>query len=198
MTASGVRVRAARPADAEALARVHVASWQWAYRGIVPDAVLDALSWQERRDQWQERLGGDLDPQMRTWVAVGSGTAAPDDRSESAAGSEHVVGFASFGPSRDDDTTATTAELYAIYVAPHQARRGAGRALLRTGVKALPAEFERLDVWVLADNVPARRFYARHGLAPDGMEKTLDIGGAQLVEVRCSALVSVVRERLAT
>jgi RimJ/RimL family protein N-acetyltransferase len=39
----GWEVRRATTADAEEIARVNVASWRAAYRGLVPDAVLDRM-----------------------------------------------------------------------------------------------------------------------------------------------------------
>lgn len=36
-------IRLAAVADAEALAALHLHAWQWAYRGQLPDAYLDAL-----------------------------------------------------------------------------------------------------------------------------------------------------------
>jgi HAD superfamily hydrolase (TIGR01509 family) len=39
-----VRVREATPADAGAIARVHIESWRSTYRGIVPDEYLESLS----------------------------------------------------------------------------------------------------------------------------------------------------------
>jgi hypothetical protein len=41
-------IRRASQSDARAIAEVHVASWRETYRGIVPDAFLDALSVAER------------------------------------------------------------------------------------------------------------------------------------------------------
>ena len=46
-----VEVRQAIDGDAQAIAEVHVASWQGAYRGLLPDALLDGQS-VERRAQW--------------------------------------------------------------------------------------------------------------------------------------------------
>jgi hypothetical protein len=83
-----ITVRSAMPEEAEAIARMHVRSWQAAYRGLFPDAYLDGLDWRE----WAERRRADIadgDKQVR--VAV-DGTV--------------VLGFASFGPTRDDDLPA--------------------------------------------------------------------------------------------
>ncbi len=41
-------LRPAEPADAMAVARVHVRSWQAAYRGLLPDAYLDGLRPEDR------------------------------------------------------------------------------------------------------------------------------------------------------
>jgi len=41
-------IRPATPEDARAIAEVHVASWRYAYRGLLPDDVLDRLSVEER------------------------------------------------------------------------------------------------------------------------------------------------------
>ena len=48
-----------------------------------------------------------------------------------------------------------------LYVRPDLLRRGIGRALLRRAKERLPSGFR---LWVFLENVPARRFYERHGL----------------------------------
>ena len=48
-------IRPARPADAEAIARVHVYGWQEAYAGLLPDDFLAGLgrTLDRRRDFWE-------------------------------------------------------------------------------------------------------------------------------------------------
>ena len=48
-----------------------------------------------------------------------------------------------------------------LYVRPDLLRRGIGSALLRRAMERLPSGFR---LWVFLQNVPARRFYERHGL----------------------------------
>ena len=48
-----------------------------------------------------------------------------------------------------------------LYVHPDLLRRGIGSALLQRAKERLPSGFR---LWVFQENVPARRFYERHGL----------------------------------
>jgi L-amino acid N-acyltransferase YncA len=100
------------------MADLHVCSWRAAYRGIVPDAVLDGLSIDARRDFWTKAIGRDSpgpSNEARIWVVEESGT---------------VRGFAATGPSRDDDTEPGAGEVNAIYRAPEAWGRGVGQRLL--------------------------------------------------------------------
>ena len=155
-------VRRAVAADAEAVARVHVAAWQSGYRGLLPDDLLASLSVRQRTEQWHGRLAGAQD--ATTWVA-----------------GEPVLGFASVGPSRDDDAPAGTGELYALYVHPAAWRTGVGSRLMTAALDVLG---DAATLWVLEGNERARLFYARHGWRPDGARKQDSRGAAVLDEVR--------------
>ncbi len=155
-------VRRAAPADADAITRVHIATWRTAYRGIVPDAFLDTIPF----DEWVARRRDSLtDPERHTFVAERDG---------------EIVGLASSGPSRDA-AGAFAGELYAIYVLRDHARAGVGRALFDATCEAMIAAGRpSLHLWVLHDN-PSREFYVR--LAGVGGEsRNIEIGGASLRE----------------
>ncbi|WP_231991440.1 hypothetical protein [Mycobacterium ulcerans] len=47
-----IEVRAATPEDAYDVARVHVRSWQWAFRGLISQDYLDNLSPQDWVDRY--------------------------------------------------------------------------------------------------------------------------------------------------
>ena len=51
-----MEIRAATISDAYSIAEVQVAGWQAAYRGIMPDSVLDGLSVPKREEMWQRIL----------------------------------------------------------------------------------------------------------------------------------------------
>lgn len=167
--AGTISIRAATPDDARAIAEVHVASWRHAYRGLLPDDYLETLSVDEREAQ---RLAWFADPTPR------SGTLVADDAGR-------VVGFASFGPSRDDDAADDIGEVPAIYVEPAVLGRGVGRELLRAAMDALrDLGFSRATLWVLEANDPARRFYEKAGWRWDGTVSQHDFDCANLPVVR--------------
>src|SRR3712207_6687564 len=92
-----VHTRRAREADAEAIARVHVATWRGAYRDQLPPAFLDALSVEHRAEWWSRELRV-MPAERRPWIA------------ETRDG---IVGFAACGASRDPDAVPGTGEVYA-------------------------------------------------------------------------------------
>ena len=147
------RIREAVPADARAVAEIHVRSWQAAYRGQLSDDYLDGLSVDDRLEQHRASLEGPP-AEWRTWVA--------QDGAE-------VTGFAVTGPSQDADATERTGEVYAIYLQPDRVGTGLGRALFEHAVGDLRERgFEAVTLWVLETNERARRFYEAAGWTHDG------------------------------
>ena len=165
-----MRVRPADAADAAAIATVHVASWQGAYRGLLPDGYLDGLDVARWTAGWQ-RVLGDPVPGRVTLVAE-----TDDGR---------PVGFADVMPSRDADAAPGTGEITSIYALPDRWGTGVGRALMAAAEAALrKGGCRAATLWVLRDNERARRFYDRAGWVPDGTEKTDELAGVPVVEVR--------------
>jgi len=163
-----VTIRPATVDDAAGIARVHVRSWQEAYAGIVPDDYLRALDPEQRATRWAQALADGSADHVRTFVAQS------DDR---------LLGFVSYGPSRDEDARRHEREIYSIYLDPGTWGHGIARDLIRT-VLAEVGEQTPISLWVLADNARARHFYRRHGFSPDGVERLESFGGADLLEVR--------------
>jgi len=161
-------VRRATAEDSGAIAEIHVRSWQAAYRGIVPPEFLDSLSVEQRQRVWRQRLEG--------------GTSVTLVLEEQ----DKVLGWVSAGPSRDSDALSPTSELVAIYVAPEHWRRGVGQRLWSDAEGQLRrAGFLEVTLWVLKENAGALRFYRAIGFVVDpGIEKTVELGGAALIEIR--------------
>lgn len=154
-----MRIREASPDDARAIAEVHVRSWRWAYRGLIPDDYLDRLSVDDREVRWREGL---------TPPASNLGCVVAEDEGG------RVVGFAGFGAAADEATSPEGAgEVHAIYVDESVAGTGVGRELFAAASDGLRAQgFPRAFLWVLAANDRARRFYVKAGWSWDGAEST--------------------------
>ena len=150
----GAAIRTAIPADAAALARLHIDVWDDAYTGLVPQSILDERRGRvdERTQRWREIL----ESHDRNRVAV------------DAAG--ELIGFACSGPARDNDVDLDL-EVWALYVrAPHWGT-GVGYALFEDVVGDRAAY-----LWVLAGNERAIAFYQRQGFRLDGTEDQHDEG----------------------
>lgn len=148
-------LRLADPLDAQALAEMHVAAWRRAYRGILPDDFLDNLSIQASVDRWHQKLA---QPDRQVWVACEAGP---------------IVGFVSFGDSRDDDALSPlTGEIYSLYVHPDAWRHGIGSALMAQALDDLRTlGYAEVTLWVLRANQRARAFYEASDFAADGAFK---------------------------
>lgn len=136
-----VHCRIPTVADAEAISRLHVASWREAYAGIVPPAILDNVDMAERIARWRGYLAG----QGVTFLAEADGVAA---------------GFIRAGVPGDPIVEGADGHVFALYVLRRHHRKGIGRRLL--GLAA--AEWLRrggraMSVGVLTGNAPALAFY---------------------------------------
>ncbi|MBC9713327.1 GNAT family N-acetyltransferase [Streptomyces sp. TRM66268-LWL] len=164
-----LRVREMTEADLDDVAEIRVRGWQFAYRGLMPQSYLDAMSPEAdaaaRRKRWADPRPG----------AVGL-VAEREGR---------VIGFAAFGPTRDEDLAAGAHEVYALYVHPDGIGTGAGRALMDESLdRCRTAGVELVVLWVLIGNHRARRFYERAGFGPDGTSTAYDVDGVAVPEVR--------------
>jgi ribosomal protein S18 acetylase RimI-like enzyme len=149
-------IRPATVDDADAIAAVHVRTWQAAYANVLPASFLSSLDAGARAQRWRANLA--TRPPAATFVAVAA----------------NVVGFAAVGPDRGDPTCG---EVYAIYVDPPYWSSGTGLALMRQAERHLAAAgFNQIRLWVLEENPRARRFYERYGFRLDGLTKLDTIG----------------------
>ena len=174
-------VRPARAGDEPGIARVHVASWQDAYRGHMPADYLAALDVDKRAEAWRQRLPSAR--RSRGDVLV-------------AASGASIVGFAHYGPSRDQDADPRrTGEIGAIYLQPESIGQGVGRLLMERAVAGLAGlGYTDVTLWVLDGNTRARRFYERAGWAPDGAAKTDQSWGFPIPEVRYRRSLDLAQE----
>lgn len=171
-SAPDVVIRTATLEDAAALAEIHVSAWRAAYRGHMPDSVLDSLSVEQRTADWQQWL---KQPGPGTTLVVESDA--------------ELCAFCVFGPSRDDDAQEQpVGEILALNVHPKFWRRGYGADLCQAVLLAARQRpWKTLTLWMLKSNQRAQLFYQALGFTPDGMERLdSDIAGVMIDEVRYS------------
>ncbi|MBX3586669.1 MAG: GNAT family N-acetyltransferase [Ramlibacter sp.] len=161
-------VRPAQAGDAQSIAEIHVAAWQAAYTGLMPDEHLQGLSAAKRLPLWREAIEFS-EPQV--FVATEGDT---------------VAGFVGFDRSRDPKSKPTTGEVWAMYVAPGHWGQGAGLALWDAAREGLLEEgCTEVTLWVLLRNERALRFYELAGFKRElNTARTTTVGGAKLEEIR--------------
>jgi len=163
---TGVVFRPAQAGDAAAIAQVRIDAWRQTYRGMMPDAYLDALSLSDSAAFW-ERILLSGSPLASVYVADEGG---------------RIVGFAAANR-RDPPKLGFDTELSAIYLSADRKRQGIGRRLVAA---VAAAQRERgatnLVTWVIAKNHQARAFYEALG-GELLVEQPFQWDGLDLVEV---------------
>jgi len=162
-------VRPATVADAPAVAEIHVRSWQAAYRGMLSDQVLDSLSvseWTAKRRKFLQQPA----PEQRFWILESE---------------QRLEGFLDTGASRDAPAGDRVAEIYALYLHPRCWGQGLGRTLIERALKDLRSgKWRQVELWVLDQNLQARRFYEAAGFAADGAARPDNFRGCTWTDLR--------------
>jgi hypothetical protein len=105
-----MEIRRATPEDAAVIAAIHVSSSRAAYRGILPEEVLNAFPVERREQTWREIL---TTQDAGVWIGEEAGRG---------------LGWICIGSSRDPDAETATAELRAMY----RGRSAGGEAARQT------------------------------------------------------------------
>ena len=154
-------IRPAQQKDAADIGRVYCEGWKAAYRGLMPEFFLDALTPENCAPK------PDHIAPKRRFVAEHDG---------------EVVGTVTFGAGRED---AALAEIQSLYVLPEYWQNGLGRALVEAVAKQAKAQgYPALYVWTLEGNVRAKAFYERLGMSSTGNKREFEIAGAYLPELQ--------------
>ena len=161
-------VRAARPQDAHAVARVRTISWQATYRGTVPQSYLDALTPAESEERWCALAAGEM-PGNELLVCEVDGA---------------VVGFAAYGAARPP-AFGYSGELFATYYLPEAMGKGYGTATVAKVVEGLNRlGHADMILWVMEANARGRRFYdGIGGEAIAGSRQSFEIEGTPIWEI---------------
>ena len=166
--------------DVPQLANLQHRAWQTAYRGLLPDDLLDEHITETRlRQKWEELLA-----EIKR-APVGHARQRLFVARLGPRGGEAIIGYCLHGPARseaeyrsptalDREDIVSSArssndicwELHSLYVDPEYQRQGFGVRLWRHLIHAVVCggrRAEKLVVWVGKPNMPARRFYEKQG-----------------------------------
>ena len=149
MAKSDLLIRRATETDIPHVAQIHVASRRDAYRGVIPDAMVEARTIEGAIEMWLAHLA--------KYPANLTVAEMPD---------EQIAGFSCAGPVTNTERSGPYEfEVYAMHVRPDIRRNGIGAALLRHAIKRARDELHMrsMIVWTLEDLRLSRRFYEREG-----------------------------------
>ena len=151
-------IRAAAPADAAKCADIHMRSWVFAYKDIVPMDIIESHN-VRRPAMWQELLANNEDIH---YVAV------LDDI---------IIGIITINPPYENDLPETVYELSGLYLDPDYVGKGFGR-LSMDWIKSeiFSRGYKMISLWVLDKNIRAKSFYEKYGFKPDGKRSESGIG----------------------
>jgi len=142
-------IRVATEADLRAVAQIHIASWQDAYKNVIPDTLL---------------VGRSVDGSLSGWRSAFA--KYPGNITVAVSQNEVIQGFCCTGPVVDATRNSPFEfEIYGLHVSPDSRRQGIGASLLREAfARARDREgMNSVIVWSLRDLRLSRKFYEREG-----------------------------------
>ncbi|HLU45889.1 MAG TPA: GNAT family N-acetyltransferase [Natronosporangium sp.] len=174
-------VRAARPEEADELARIQLTTWRTAYRRLFPASVLQQLDEAWLAARWREAIEAPPTPRHRVLVAIEQAAAT------------HLVGFLAAGPADAQATApeeppldaATTAAITELLVEPRWGRRGHGSRLLAAAVDHWRDDgFTTAVAWAYEADRATISFLTSAGWEPDGASRALDVDDRLVPQIR--------------
>lgn len=143
------------------ISSVYEKSWRYAYKGMIPQSYLDSIP----EGCWADNIHKDG---RRNLVMVENGK---------------IIGTSGFGRSRWEKYS-DHGEIVSIYLLPEYIAKGYGGRLLRAVVEELgKLGFHHALLWVLEENLRARRFYEKNGFIQSKEYRDDMIGGKKVREV---------------
>jgi len=161
-----IEIRWANYSDWQQLGCVHSESYRSAYQSIIPDDFLEDFTVEKQQEYYREILS---EGQKRIAIMFAD---------------KKAIGLIIVGKCLDEDLDETFGEIRQIYLLKEYWGKGFGKRLINWGIdKIKEYGYFRTALWVLKENVNARRFYEHLGFICDGKEKLIR-RGKELVQVR--------------
>lgn len=143
-------IRKANVSDAYDIAYINAISWQKAYRGILPDEILDSISVDIWSSGWERQL------KNNAFVLV-------------VCLNDNTVGFVQICMNIPANVLSLQGEITAIYLHPDVWGKGFGKKLCLASLTELKNfGAKEASIWALAENTRARQFYKSLGFNESG------------------------------
>ncbi|MGE7883992.1 N-acetyltransferase family protein [Bacillus sp. NPDC094077] len=141
-----IHIRRAIKDDISCIAKVHADSWKTTYKGIFANEILENVTFEQRKKQWENIFQKEENPQYRFVAETLNG---------------EIVGFIDGGTERTG-TYNCDIELYAIYVLQEYQGLKVGKRLFQALLsECKKTNMQSLLVWVVTNN-PSKRFYEKY------------------------------------
>lgn len=156
-----MEVRYVKEDEAKQIGRIYCESWKSGYKGIIPDDYLDSLTTES------------CTPKN---ISIAKNLVILDDGV--------CVGVCNISAGRDI-SMSHYGEICALYLLPDYFGKGFARPLFEVAVKELCNKgFNCQYLWVLTDNIRARRFYEKNGFHNNEETRQITISDKSLQETK--------------
>lgn len=160
-----VIIRNANEKDIPSIADIQVNGWRTAYKGIIDDSILNAMSKEEKIERLKSNYGK-------------NGFIVAERENE-------VVGFCRYVDSNEftPEMQDIDCEIAALYVKPDLKYNGIGTKLFQFVVDEFKRENKtKMILWCLKENEPSKKFYTKMGGEIAG-ERVIEIEEKSYYEV---------------
>lgn len=160
-------IRYATIEDAANLGIIHSEASLLAFKNIIPNQnLLNDFSIERRTNRFINELSEDS---PKTIIIFEDNEPA---------------GFLSYGTCRFENNHKDIIEIWRIYVKPKYWGCSIAEELMNWAIRTLNLEnFTNVELWVLEENIRARRFYEKVGFKPDHTHQIINMG-KELKELR--------------
>ena len=158
-------IRKVNEKDIPSIADIQVNGWKTAYKGIIDEAILNAMNKEEKI----ERFKGNYQK---------NGFIVAELENE-------VVGFCRYAGSNEftPDMQDIDCEITALYVKPNLKYNGIGTKLFQFVINEFKSKNKtKMILWCLKDNEPSKKFYTKMG-GKIIKERVIEIGEKNYCEV---------------
>ena len=153
-------IRKAEVSDSWNIANLLVRSWQFAYKGIMEDSLLEKLSVKQREIGWKNHLESGAEVYVKECDGKLIGIIEVSDFRDNNIAYQHY------------------AEIPVIYLDPEYIGKGYGKKLFGYAENVIVKKgISQIAIWVLNKNISATNFYKKIGFVNSGTNKLHDKTG---------------------